>query len=77
MNAKEAREKAAAYSKSEDQECLREARRVIGKAAECGLLQAHTYMRLSMGAKAVLEADGFALYEWDEQKDGYGCRITW
>lgn len=77
MNAQQARDTAKSVNTQDTSKGLSSARSAIEKGAKSGAYSVFIYDRLSDDAKAILKTEGFKLREWEDQRDGYGCEITW
>lgn len=77
MKAAEARSIAKQKNTASDSKAMAAALSAIKKSAEAGSYSACVYERLTEDAKTKLQADGYKLREWDDQREGYGCEITW
>lgn len=77
MKASEARVRANEINASSKNEALKKIRAAIEKAANTGSFGITTYDRLTLAVKDQLISEGYQVREWDDQRDGYGCEITW
>ena len=77
MDAKEARRKALSIVETKNTNQLCEIRQLIEKAVKNGQFQINYYYELYVDVKSRLEADGFSIEDFSNQKDGPTITIKW
>lgn len=77
MKASEARSIAIEANTGADAKALNAALSAIQNAAQKGSYSCIMYDQLPQDAYAILRSYGYKLREWGNQREGYGCEITW